>query len=74
MFPSSSSQHNSNTTAGVNGALTLLPNDGEYRVGIYTVDERRLKIDKFRERKRQKIWRKQIKYDCRKRLADNRPR
>eukprot|EP01039_Chlorochromonas_danica_P004501 gene4501-4937_t len=44
------------------------------RVGAYTIEERRLKIEKFRERKRQRIWRKQIKYDCRKRLADTRPR
>jgi hypothetical protein len=46
----------------------------EKRVGIYTIEERRIKIEKFRERKRQRIWRKQIKYDCRKRLADTRPR
>eukprot|EP01033_Poteriospumella_lacustris_P022565 gene22565-16983_t len=31
------------------------------RVGAYTIEERRLKIEKFRERKRQRIWRKQIK-------------
>lgn len=48
--------------------------DSERRVGQYTIEERRIKIEKFRERKRQRIWRKQIKYDCRKRLADNRPR
>ncbi len=46
----------------------------ERRVGAYTIEERRIKIEKFRERKRQRIWRKQIKYDCRKRLADTRPR
>lgn len=46
----------------------------ERKVGIYTVEERKIKIEKFRERKRQRIWRKQIKYDCRKRLADTRPR
>mmetsp|Transcript_10077 Transcript_10077/g.10896 ORF Transcript_10077/g.10896 Transcript_10077/m.10896 type:complete len:788 (+) Transcript_10077:241-2604(+) len=46
----------------------------EKRVGIYTIEERRMKIEKFREKKRQRIWRKQIKYDCRKRLADTRPR
>lgn len=47
---------------------------GDRRVGAYTLEERRIKIEKFRERKRQRIWRKQIKYDCRKRLADTRPR
>lgn len=53
---------------------TIVLQGGEKRVGAYSVHERRMKIDKFRERKRARIWRKQIKYDCRKRLADTRPR
>jgi hypothetical protein len=57
---------------GMSGSSMI--NDSERRVGQYTIEERRIKIEKFRERKRQRIWRKQIKYDCRKRLADNRPR
>lgn len=65
------------SSSGV-GALTLggltVPNDGEFRVGAYTKLERHLKIEAFREKKRTRIWRKQIKYDCRKRLADTRPR
>ena len=48
--------------------------DGEIRVGAYTKQERQLKIEQFREKKRNRVWRKQIKYDCRKRLADTRPR
>lgn len=58
------------TTNLVNEALIGV--DG--RVGAYTKEERQIKIEKFRERKRARIWRKQIKYDCRKRLADTRPR
>eukprot|EP01034_Spumella_vulgaris_P021345 gene21345-27375_t len=46
----------------------------EYRVGAYTREERQMKIEAFRAKKRKRIWRKQIKYDCRKRLADTRPR
>mmetsp|Transcript_14268 Transcript_14268/g.31283 ORF Transcript_14268/g.31283 Transcript_14268/m.31283 type:complete len:554 (+) Transcript_14268:117-1778(+) len=46
----------------------------DLRVGAYTKFERRAKIEAFREKKRTRIWRKQIKYDCRKRLADTRPR
>ncbi|KAJ1400614.1 hypothetical protein B484DRAFT_339160 [Ochromonadaceae sp. CCMP2298] len=46
----------------------------DLRVGAYTKFERRAKIDAFREKKRTRIWRKHIKYDCRKRLADTRPR
>ena len=66
------------TSSGTMGGLTLggltVPNDGEFRVGAYTKLERHLKIEAFREKKRTRIWRKQIKYDCRKRLADTRPR
>jgi hypothetical protein len=66
------------SSSGAVGGLTLggltVPNDGEFRVGAYTKLERHLKIEAFREKKRTRIWRKQIKYDCRKRLADTRPR
>jgi hypothetical protein len=59
----------------MNMSLNSINNNNlERRVGAYTMEERRIKIEKFRERKRQRIWRKQIKYDCRKRLADTRPR
>lgn len=64
-----------NATSAPMPATTLNGiNSSEKRVGIYTIEERKNKIEKFRERKRQRIWRKQIKYDCRKRLADTRPR
>ena len=33
-----------------------------------------MRIDRFRAKKQKRIWKKQIKYDCRKRLADTRPR
>jgi hypothetical protein len=69
--------HPNATGIGMNMGLNMNltgSNDSERRVGQYTIEERRIKIEKFRERKRQRIWRKQIKYDCRKRLADNRPR
>lgn len=44
------------------------------RIGAYTKEERQVIIAKFRAKKQRRIWRKQIKYDCRKRLADTRPR
>jgi hypothetical protein len=40
----------------------------------YTKEERRLIIERFRAKKLRRIWNKQVKYDCRKRLADTRPR
>jgi len=48
--------------------------DSNVRIGAYTKEERRAIIEKFRAKKRRRVWRKQIKYDCRKRLADTRPR
>lgn len=52
------------------------PFDDSFKIGggSYTREERIRLIEKFRAKKRRRIWRKQIKYDCRKRLADTRPR
>lgn len=46
----------------------------ETRVGAYSREERQIRINRFRDKKKKRVWRKQIKYDCRKRLADTRPR
>lgn len=48
--------------------------DSMVRVGAYTKEERQIRIAKFRAKKNRRVWKKQIKYDCRKKLADNRPR
>jgi hypothetical protein len=57
----------------------LVPYEGSYlsmnqKVGVYTRLERQERIQKFRLKKQNRIWKRQIKYDCRKRLADTRPR
>lgn len=44
------------------------------RIGIYLPDARRERISKFHSKRKNRIWRKRIKYDCRKKLADSRPR
>lgn len=44
------------------------------RIGIYLPDARRERISKFHSKRQNRIWRKRIKYDCRKKLADSRPR
>mmetsp|Transcript_21624 Transcript_21624/g.31470 ORF Transcript_21624/g.31470 Transcript_21624/m.31470 type:complete len:238 (+) Transcript_21624:103-816(+) len=49
-------------------------NSDNFKIGAYTKLERRALIEKFRAKKKRRVWRKQIKYDCRKRLADTRPR
>lgn len=62
--------------ANGNGAgtfqLNLLNKDG--RIGIYLPEARRARIARFHAKRKMRIWRKRIKYDCRKKLADSRPR
>lgn len=45
-----------------------------HRVGVYTLEERAVLVAKFHSKRGRRIWRKKIKYDCRKKLADKRPR
>jgi hypothetical protein len=52
--------------------MDLLNKDG--RIGIYLPEARRARIAKFHSKRKMRIWRKRIKYDCRKKLADSRPR
>mmetsp|Transcript_20222 Transcript_20222/g.29224 ORF Transcript_20222/g.29224 Transcript_20222/m.29224 type:complete len:307 (-) Transcript_20222:91-1011(-) len=44
------------------------------RIGIYTCEERKARIARFHAKRKRRIWRKRIKYDCRKKLAESRPR
>ena len=44
------------------------------RIGAYTLDQRKTKINAWIVKRRQRVWDKKIKYGCRKRLADSRPR
>lgn len=53
-------------------SMDLLNKDG--RIGIYLPDARRARIARFHAKRKMRIWRKRIKYDCRKKLADSRPR
>lgn len=53
-------------------SLDLLNKDG--RIGIYLPEARRARIARFHAKRSKRIWRKRIKYDCRKKLADSRPR
>uniref|UniRef100_A0A7S3UTQ9 CCT domain-containing protein n=1 Tax=Heterosigma akashiwo TaxID=2829 RepID=A0A7S3UTQ9_HETAK len=43
-------------------------------VGIYTPAERRERLARFHAKRQRRVWRKKIKYDCRKKLAESRPR
>lgn len=53
-------------------AMELLNKDG--RIGIYLPEARKARIARFHAKRARRIWRKRIKYDCRKKLADSRPR
>lgn len=55
-------------------SMSTLSVSGERRIGIYTLEERRARINKFLAKRKRRIWKKRIKYDCRKKLADSRPR
>jgi hypothetical protein len=56
----------------VSFSMELLNRDG--RVGIYLPEARRARIARFLAKRQRRVWRKRIKYDCRKKLADSRPR
>jgi hypothetical protein len=73
---STDSMGTSGTPNGNGGMLVLpvIPKDGVARIGIYTLEERKLRVARFQAKRGRRIWRKKIKYDCRKKLADNRPR
>ena len=53
-------------------SMDLLNKGG--RIGMYLPDARRERIARFHAKRAKRIWRKRIKYDCRKKLADSRPR
>ncbi|OMJ76542.1 hypothetical protein SteCoe_24080 [Stentor coeruleus] len=54
--------------------LKIFPKPGLKYIGPLTIHERRLKIEKYLEKKKKRTWIKKIHYDCRKRVADNRLR
>ncbi|RLN44632.1 hypothetical protein BBJ29_001176 [Phytophthora kernoviae] len=44
------------------------------KIGSYSPEARKLRLQKFHEKRKNRTWKKSIKYDCRKKLADDRPR
>lgn len=44
------------------------------RIGIYTREERIAIIERFKAKRLRRVWRKKIRYNCRKNLADKRMR
>mmetsp|Transcript_20223 Transcript_20223/g.29225 ORF Transcript_20223/g.29225 Transcript_20223/m.29225 type:complete len:308 (-) Transcript_20223:64-987(-) len=64
-----SCQPSTNPTEKENGSKASVK-----RIGIYTCEERKARIARFHAKRKRRIWRKRIKYDCRKKLAECRPR
>jgi hypothetical protein len=71
-LPSALSANSSNVTSPATFQMELLNKDG--RIGIYLPEARKARIARFHAKRKMRIWRKRIKYDCRKKLADSRPR
>ncbi|KAI9923273.1 hypothetical protein PsorP6_000705 [Peronosclerospora sorghi] len=44
------------------------------KIGSYSPAARKLRLAKFHAKRKTRTWKKSIKYDCRKKLADDRPR
>jgi len=43
-------------------------------IGNYTPEERIERVKQFLEKRKHRVWKKKVKYGCRKKLADSRPR
>lgn len=57
--------------SGVNGSNL---NNGQRMIGTYTLANRRKLLDRFLEKRKNRTWKKKIKYDVRKNFADSRLR
>ena len=53
---------------------TVNAGDDGRKIGTITAGERRLKVIKFLEKRKKRIFKKRISYECRKRVADSRIR
>ncbi|XP_030538117.2 zinc finger protein CO3-like isoform X2 [Rhodamnia argentea] len=60
--------------ATANSTSPFMEEASSCRVGRYTAEERRDRIQKYRAKRTQRNFNKTIKYACRKTLADSRPR
>ena len=82
--PLSLSQTSSSSSGNPMTHSTALPQilEGDYstvynkngRIGIYTREERQSIISRFQDKRRNRVWKKKIRYHCRKNLADRRVR
>lgn len=55
-------------------STSSISEDGEFKIGQYTVEERKERLHRYRKKRSNRNFGKKIKYACRKSLADNQPR
>eukprot|EP00357_Protocruzia_adherens_P006401 CAMPEP_0115019200 /NCGR_PEP_ID=MMETSP0216-20121206/29291_1 /TAXON_ID=223996 /ORGANISM="Protocruzia adherens, Strain Boccale" /LENGTH=490 /DNA_ID=CAMNT_0002390603 /DNA_START=156 /DNA_END=1628 /DNA_ORIENTATION=+ len=70
----SKSANNDSKKGKVAGSEGAALDDSKRKIGTLTVEERRIKIKRYLEKRKRRTWCKKITYDCRKRVADNRLR
>jgi hypothetical protein len=51
-----------------------VPTDRKHYIGIYSPQARKIRIKKFIEKRKYRMWSKKVKYDVRKSFADSRVR
>jgi hypothetical protein len=65
-------------TGSIANIITILTKgiDQTFRrtIGGLSFEKRRLKLVKYMEKKKRRVWRKKVNYDCRKKVADGRLR
>lgn len=75
---SSSSINSLSTPQSIGIDPSLLPPDTPQRlpgyIGAYDPEQRKLRIEKFLEKRQQRVWARKVKYDVRKNFADSRLR
>jgi hypothetical protein len=69
----------SEVNGGQGNTLTSHTSQGEEEggvkyIGAYTLEERRLRIARFHEKRKERIWQHTVKYNCRRKLAVGRVR
>jgi hypothetical protein len=68
-------KNNINDIVGSSGSSVTGSSDGNiHYIGAYTLEERRLRIARFHEKRKQRIWHHTVKYNCRRKLAVGRVR
>lgn len=70
--------HQSVSTASTAALLAgTLAKDGSRppgHIGAYSAEQRRMRIEKFLEKRNRRVWSRKVKYDVRKNFADSRLR